>query len=216
MQAIVMAAYGAGLRISEVCRLRVQDVDSRRMVLHVRHGKGDRDRHTMLPRRLLELLRAYWKQERPSGAELFPGRKPGTTLNRNAVNKALRVAAERAGLKKRANPHALRHAFATHLLEAGTELRTLQVLLGHASINTTVRYAQVSPVMIRRTKSPADRLRKTAPPARKSRAKPKAEGAAKPPAKATRTTPPKAKTKPPAKAKPTPKTRVKPRTRRAA
>jgi site-specific recombinase XerD len=181
LTAIVMAAYGAGLRVSEVCRLRVEDIDSQRMVIHVRSGKGDRDRHTLLPKRLLETLRAYWREARPTGPELFPGRKPGAVLSRNAVNKALRKATERAAIKKRVTPHALRHAFATHLLEAGTDLRTLQVLLGHASIRTTVRYAQVSPVMIRRTKSPADRLRtgtsaksKPRPAMRKAAPNPKA------------------------------------------
>jgi integrase/recombinase XerD len=165
LQAIVMAAYGSGLRISEACRLRVEDIDSERMVIQVHHGKGDRDRYTLLPKRLLELLRAYWKESRPPGPELFPGRRPGTVLSRNAVNKALKEATTRAGIKKRVTPHALRHAFATHLLDAGADLRTLQVLLGHASIRTTVRYAQVSPASIRRTKSPADRLRKTTPAA---------------------------------------------------
>lgn len=163
LQAIVMAAYGSGLRISEACSLCVQDIDSQRMVIHVRHGKGDRDRHTLLPKRLLELLRTYWKETRPRGHQLFPGSKPGTALNRDSVGKALREAATRAGINKRVTPHSLRHAFATHLLEAGTDLRTLQVLLGHASIRTTVRYAQVSPAMIQRTKSPADRLRKATP-----------------------------------------------------
>jgi site-specific recombinase XerD len=164
MQAIVMAAYGAGLRVSEVCRLRVEDIDSQRMVITVRDGKGGRDRMTMLPRGLLDLLRAYWKQERPTGPELFPGRKPETVLTRAAVNKALKQATRRAQIRKRVTPHCLRHCFATHLLEAGTDLRTLQVLLGHASIRTTVRYAQVSPKVVRRTKSPADRLRR--PPCR--------------------------------------------------
>ena len=163
MQAIVMAAYGAGLRISEACKLRVEDIDSRRMVIHVRNGKGDKDRHTMLPQRLLEVLRAYWKQERPPGPQLFPGQRPGKVLHRETVNKALKLATECAKIKKRVTPHSLRHAFATHLLESGTDLRTLQVLLGHASIRTTVRYAQVSPAVIRRTRSPADRLRKTVP-----------------------------------------------------
>jgi len=173
MQAIVMTAYGAGLRVSEVVQLEVADIDSRRMVIHVRHGKGDRDRYTMLPQRLLELLRAYWKQVRPPGPQLFPGRRPGAVLRRGTVSKALSKAAQRAKLEKRVYPHALRHAFATHLLEAGTDLRTLQVLLGHASVTTTARYAQVSAVMIRKTKSPADRLRKTACPGPK-RAKPRA------------------------------------------
>lgn len=171
MQAMVMAAYGAGLRVSEVCHLRVEDIDSQRMVIHVRHAKGHRERYTMLPERLLETLRAYWKAERPPGPELFPGRKPGSVISRDAVGTALKQAARRAKIRKRVYPHALRHAFATHLLEAGTDLRTLQVLLGHASIRTTARYAQVSPAMIRRTKSPADRLRKTAPPKRRRKAR---------------------------------------------
>ena len=165
LQAVVMVAYGAGLRVSEACHLRVEDIDSRRMVIHVRHGKGDRDRYTMLPQRLLETLREHWKQERPAQAELFAGRKAGTVLTRAAVCKAIQRAASRAGIHKRVHPHALRHAFATHLLEAGTDLRTLQVLLGHASIRTTARYLQVSPVMIRKTQSPVDRLRKTRLPA---------------------------------------------------
>lgn len=174
MQAIVVTAYGAGLRVSEVVHLEVADIDSGRMVIHVRHGKGDRDRYTMLPQRLLELLRAYWKQKRPPGPELFPGRRPGSVLQRATVSKALKKAATLAKLGKRVTPHSLRHAFATHLLEAGTDLRTLQVLLGHASIQSTVRYAQVSPAMIRKTKSPADRLRKSSCPGPK-RAKPRAQ-----------------------------------------
>jgi site-specific recombinase XerD len=169
LQSIVLAAYGSGLRISEVCKLRVEDIDAQRMVIHVRNGKGERDRHTTLSNRLLTVLRSYWKQQRPPGPELFPGRKPGTVLTRESVNKALKSATERAKIKKRVTPHSLRHAFATHLLEAGTDLRTLQVLLGHASIRTTVRYAQVSPAMIRKTKSPADHLRKTSPSRQTSR-----------------------------------------------
>jgi integrase/recombinase XerD len=176
LRAIILAAYGAGLRISEACGLRVEDIDSQRMVIHVKSGKGDRDRYTLLPQRLLETLRAYWRAERPKGPELFPGRKPGVVVARETVNKALKRAAQQAKIKKRVTPHGLRHAFATHLLEDGADIRTLQVLLGHMSIRTTVRYAQVSPKLIRRTTSPADRLRKTAPPksrqtaARRSRA----------------------------------------------
>lgn len=164
MQAIILAAYGAGLRISEACRLRVEDIDSQRMVIHVKRGKGERDRYTLLPQRLLETLRAYWRAEHPSGPELFPGRNPGAVVARETVNKALKRAAQQAKIKKRVTPHSLRHAFATHLLEDGADIRTLQVLLGHMSIRTTVRYAQVSPTVLRRTTSPADRLRKTAPP----------------------------------------------------
>jgi integrase/recombinase XerD len=162
IQAILMAAYGAGLRISEACKLCVEDIDSQRMVIHVRSGKGDRDRHTMLPRRLLDVLRSYWKDEKPPGPHLFPGQKPGTVLSREAVNKALKRATERAKIKKRVTPHSLRHAFATHLLEAGTDLRTLQVLLGHASIRTTVRYAQVSPAAISAS-SPANSAKNSSP-----------------------------------------------------
>ena len=163
MQCIVLTAYGAGLRVSEVLELRVEDIDSTRMVIHVCHGKGDRDRYTMLPQRLLDSLREYWKQERPKGPQVFPGEKQGQTLCRNTVNKAVKQAAAKARIRKRVTPHSLRHAFATHLLEADTDLRTLQVLLGHRSIRTTARYAQVSPALIRKTKSPADRLRKTTP-----------------------------------------------------
>ncbi len=164
MQAIAMAAYGAGLRVSEALHLRFGDIDSQRMVIHVQHGKGDRDRYTMLPERLLSTLRAYYKEQRPPGPKLFPGPRPGTVLSREAVGKALKRAAAKAKIAKRVHAHCLRHAFATHLLEAGTDLRTLQVLLGHASIRTTVRYAQVSPVMIRRTTSPIDQLDKTPSP----------------------------------------------------
>jgi len=116
-------------------------------------------------------LRAYWKEERPDGPELFPGQKASPTLQRATVNKALHKAAVAAKLKKRVHPHALRYAFATHLLEDGTDIRTLQVLLGHASIRTTARYAQVSPAVIRRTKSPVDRLRKVKRPAKSRRSR---------------------------------------------
>lgn len=173
MQAIVTAAYGAGLRVSEVLNLHVEDIDSQRMVIHVCRGKGDRDRYTMLPQRLLELLRTYWKQARPPGPELFPGDRSNPVLHRDTVGKAVVQAAATAKIRKRVTPHSLRHAFATHLLEADTDVRTLQVLLGHRSIRTTTRYAQVSPAMIRRTKSPADRLRKTVSrkPAKRQRRK---------------------------------------------
>jgi integrase/recombinase XerD len=135
----------------------------KRMVMHVT-GKGAKERYVMLPQRVLELLRAYWKAERPRGPYLFPGEKPGSTVCRTSVNRAIKAAAEKAKLTKRVTPHSLRHAFATHLHEDGVDLRTLQVLLGHASIRSTIRYAHVSPAVIRRTKSPAERLRKAKPP----------------------------------------------------
>ena len=151
-------AYGAGLRTSEVCRLRPEDIDSRRGVIHVRLGKGGKDRYVMLSPRLLAALRAYWGKVRPSGKWLFPGRSQGRPLSAAAVNKALKTAVRAVKLKKRVTAHSLRHAFATHLLESGNDIRLIQVLLGHASIRTTARYAQVSRKHIARAVSPLDLL----------------------------------------------------------
>jgi integrase/recombinase XerD len=151
-------AYGAGLRISEACRVRVEDIDSRRGLLHVRLGKGGKDRYVMLSPRLLVALRRYWVEVRPQGPWLFPGRKAGTHLSPSAVQVALKEAVKAAKLKKRITAHSLRHAFATHLLETGNDIRLIQALLGHASIRTTARYAQVSRNLVTRTKSPLDLL----------------------------------------------------------
>lgn len=151
-------AYGAGLRISEVCRLRVEDIDGKRGLIHVRLGKGGKDRYVMLSSRLLVTLRSYWAQVRPSDGWLFPGRKAGTHLSPEAVRKALSEALRSAKVKKRVTTHGLRHAFATHLLEAGNDIRLIQVLLGHASIRTTARYAHVSTKLIASVKSPLDLL----------------------------------------------------------
>ena len=156
---VAMTAYSGGLRISEACRLRPEDLDSDRMLIHVRLGKGKKDRFVMLSAQLLLVLRAYWKAVRPQGGWMFPGRKKGTPLSRTAAEKALRVAAQKAGLKKRVTPHLLRHSFATHLLENGTDIRVIQVLLGHTSIRTTARYAQVSAKHVGSVKSPLDKLR---------------------------------------------------------
>lgn len=153
-----MLAYGAGLRVSEVCNLRVDDVDPKRMVLRIRTSKRGRERYVMLSPRLLSALRAYWKAARPSGPHLFAGRKPGTLLTRSSVNKGIAAAARRAGLGKPVGPHTLRHSFATHLLEAGTDLRTLQVLLGHASIESTTIYLHVSTARMQSITSPLDAL----------------------------------------------------------
>jgi integrase/recombinase XerD len=150
-------AYGAGLRISEVCRLKVSDIDGKRKLIHVRLGKGGKDRHVMLADKLLEGLRQYWVKVKPQDW-LFPGAKQGRPLSPDAVRKALERATKAAKLKKRVTTHALRHAFATHLLEAGTDIRIIQVLLGHASIRTTARYTQVSNKLIASTKSPLDLL----------------------------------------------------------
>jgi site-specific recombinase XerD len=153
-----MTTYGAGLRISEACRLRVADIDSKRMLIHIRDGKGGKQRYTMLCHRLLEVLRAYFKQMRPSGEFLFPGQKPGSHLAVSSVRKVLHLAIKDCGIEKRVTPHVLRHSFATHLLDTGTDIRTIQVLLGHNSIQTTQVYTQVSPQHIGRVESPLDLL----------------------------------------------------------
>jgi integrase/recombinase XerD len=156
-RAIVMTTYGAGLRISEVCALRVTDIDSKRMLLHIR-GKGGRDRFVPLPERVLFMLRRYWVATRPQGAELFPGKEPDRPISVDAVRHHLHAAALKAGLQKRVTPHVLRHSFATHLLELGTDIRVIQMLLGHTSIATTLRYARVTPEHVARVQSPIDLL----------------------------------------------------------
>lgn len=157
-RAIVMTAYGAGLRISEVCALCSKDIDSVRGLIHVRDGKRGRDRFVMLSPRLLCALREYWRKERTRGPELFPGQGPGEVVAPRSVRQALRKAVAKAGLKKRVTPHVLRHCFATHLLEGGTDIRVIQVLLGHSSIRTTARYTQVSARHVGGIQSPLDRL----------------------------------------------------------
>jgi integrase/recombinase XerD len=152
------AAYGAGLRLSEVCRLRVEDIDGKRRLIHVRLGKGQKDRYVVLPERLLELLRTYWVKVKPAHGWLFPGRNEKQHLSPSAVRKALKEAVQRLKLKKKVTPHVLRHSFATHLLETGNDIRLIQVLLGHASIRTTARYTHVSATHIGRATSPLDVL----------------------------------------------------------
>lgn len=153
-----MAAYGAGLRIAEACALRLGDIDGERGVLHVRGGKGRKDRVTVLPRRLLDEVRAYVDETRPPQPWLFPGRFPGTSLHPSSVQRETREAARRAGIRRRLTCHLLRHAFATHLLEAGTDLRTIQAVLGHANIRTTARYLHIRSEHVARMVSPLDRL----------------------------------------------------------
>ena len=157
---ILMTAYAAGMRIGEACSLKTTDIDSRRGLIHIRDGKRGRDRFVMLSPRLLAFLREYWKATRPTGPELFPGQAAGRSVSPEAVRVALRKAVARAGIKKRVTPHVLRHCFATHLLEGGEDIRTIQVLLGHGSIRTTARYTQVSERHIGRTQSPLDGLGK--------------------------------------------------------
>jgi site-specific recombinase XerD len=151
-------AYGAGLRVSEVCRLKVEDIDSKRMLIHVRLGKGGKDRYVMLSECLLVALRKYWVKVRPADPWLFSGRKLGKHLTPGAVEQAVKKAVKAAKLKKRITPHTMRHSFATHLLEMGNDIRFIQVLLGHASIRTTARYTQVSNTHVARGKSPLDVL----------------------------------------------------------
>jgi integrase/recombinase XerD len=155
---VMMTAYGTGMRINEVCALKTGDIDSKRMLVHIRDGKRGRDRYVMLPERLLLCLREYWKTERPPGDWLFPGRCPGGHIGADAVRNAVRKASQDAGLTKRVTPHIMRHSFATHLLESGSDIRTIQVLLGHGSIRTTERYVKVSRAHVGRTKSPLDLL----------------------------------------------------------
>ena len=151
-------AYAAGLRVAEICRLRVEDIDSKRQLIHVRLGKGKKDRYVMLSPTLLTMLREYWRQVRPRDGWLFPGRGRNTHIVSKTVSKALTTAVKLLKLKKRVTPHMLRHAFATHLLETGVDIRVIQALLGHASIRTTARYAQVSRRHIGRVQSPLDLL----------------------------------------------------------
>ena len=155
-RAALMTCYGAGLRISEVVGLKVSDIDSRRMLIRVQQGKGKKDRYVMLSPRLLAVLRTYWRSARPK-EWLFPsfGRKH---LTSGALGLACREASQRCGLVKRITAHTLRHSFATHLLENGTDIRIIQVLLGHSRIDTTARYTAVSPQVVAYTISPLDRL----------------------------------------------------------
>jgi integrase/recombinase XerD len=156
-RAILMTAYAAGLRLSEVTGLRVADIDSKRMVIRVQQAKGRRDRYVMLSPRLLALLREYWKLVRPTDW-LFPGDVPGQPITGKAVHLSCVRAAQDAGLGKHVTVHTLRHSFATHLLEAGTDLRTIQVLLGHRKLETTAIYTHVSPAAVEATRSPLDRI----------------------------------------------------------
>jgi site-specific recombinase XerD len=156
VRVLLMTAYGAGLRISEACALRPEHIESQRKVIHVVDGKGAKERYTVLPDRLLALLREYWRQERPTGPYLFPGRIPDEPASDDAVRRVLHAAVAQAGLHKRVTPHVLRHSFATFLLDAGENLRTIQVLLGHSSIRTTALYTHVSTALIARTPNPLD------------------------------------------------------------
>ena len=155
---VLTTAYGAGMRVSEACSLRVDDIDSKRMLIKIRGGKGDKDRYVMLAQNLLQGLREYWKVIKPPKPFLFPGQRAQSHIAPRTVQSALKKAVAKVGLTKRVTPHTLRHAFATHLLESGTDIRTVQVLLGHASIRSTQLYTHISNVHIATAESPLDKL----------------------------------------------------------
>jgi site-specific recombinase XerD len=156
-RAALTTAYAAGLRASEVAGLLIEDIDSDRGVIRVRHGKGAKDRDVMLSARLLGILRTYWRLARPRRF-LFPGRDEDRSINPTVLHAACRSAAKAAGLSKRVTLHTLRHSFATHLLENGADIRIIQALLGHANLSSTARYTHVASHTIRATPSPFDRL----------------------------------------------------------
>lgn len=159
---ILTTCYAAGLRISEAVRLTLPAIDSQRMVLRIEQGKGQKDRYVMLSPKLLEILRDWWRVSR-SRPWLFPGDRPGEPLTTRAVNRACRKAHRRCGIPKPITPHSLRHAFAVHLLEAGTDVRTIQLLLGHRSLATTARYLRIATIKVCATVSPLDLLPRPVP-----------------------------------------------------
>lgn len=154
---IFSTMYGTGMRISEALHLRIPNLDSQRMIIQIEQGKGRKDRYVPLSPKLLELLRTYWRKERPQ-EWLFPGQDPHQPLGRKAVADAVKRASERAGLTKELSPHSFRHAYAVHLLEAGTDVRTIQLLLGHRSLATTARYLRLATTKVCATTSPLDLL----------------------------------------------------------
>ena len=162
-KAALSTAYGAGLRASEVMHLKVSDIDSQLMVIHIEQGKGSKDRNVMLSPTLLALLRQWWhaaqaQRKMLKGGWLFPGQNPVNPLSTRQLNRAFHSAATVAGIEKRISPHSLRHAFATHLLEQGVDIRVIQVLLGHKQLETTALYSQVATRALRDIQSPLDTL----------------------------------------------------------
>ena len=155
--AILTTCYAAGLRISEAIHLRPTDIDSHRMVIRIELGKGLKDRYVMLSPKLLAVLRDWWRLSRPT-RWLFPGDPPDHPIGRGAVRRECRQARRRSRIPKPITPHSLRHAFAVHLLEAGTDVRTIQLLLGHRSLETTARYLRIATTKVCATASPLDLL----------------------------------------------------------
>jgi integrase/recombinase XerD len=166
-KAALSVAYGAGLRVSEVVSLKISDIDSKRMIIRVEQGKGGKDRNVMLSPHLLNLLRAWWKAARPQGW-LFPGRDPAQPITTRQLNRACHAAAQMAEISKRVSLHTLRHSFATHLLEQNIDIRVIQVLLGHAKLDTTALYTRVATKTISEVMSPLEhialKLKEAGPP----------------------------------------------------
>lgn len=162
-RAILTTCYAAGLRVSEATHLKPADIDSQRMVIRVEQGKAQKDRYVMLSPKLLETLRSYWRAVRPKGEWLFEGNKPGHPITRTAVHSACQQARRVSRLQKPIGPHSLRHAFAVHLLESGTDVRTIQLLLGHRSLTTTARYLRIATSKVCSTSSPLDLLPRPVP-----------------------------------------------------
>ncbi len=159
-KAILMLIYSAGLRVGEVVRLKIEDIDGKRMLIHVKGSKGRKDMHTILSLKALEILRQYWEKYKPV-KWLFKGAKKGRHLSIRSVDKIFRNACNKAGIKKDASVHTLRHSFATHLLEGGTDLRYIQELLGHAHSRTTEIYTHVSTKSLGKIMSPLDTIKLT-------------------------------------------------------
>ena len=156
-RALLATLYDAGLRCAETQQLRVSDIDSRRMVINIRAGKGKYPRQVKLSPKLLELLRIYWRWRKPKGW-LFPGQIPGMPMSLGAIRAVCTSVGKKAGLPKSFSPHTLRHSFATHLLDSGTDLRTIQLMLGHADLKTTSRYLHVSEDRFKKVISPLEDL----------------------------------------------------------
>ena len=161
-RAILTVCYAAGLRISEAVALTLPAIDSQRMVLRVEQGKGQKDRYVMLSPKLLEILRDWWRMERP-GHWLFPGGTPGQHITTTSVAQMCRKARRLSKIPKPITPHSMRHAFACHLLEAGTDIRQIQLLLGHRSLETTAKYLHIATSKVCSTSSPLDLLPRFAP-----------------------------------------------------
>lgn len=154
---VLTVCYATGLRISEAVRLKPAAIDSKRMVIRVEEGKGRKDRYVMLPPKLLDMLRDYWRRTHP-GEWLFPGGLPGKPISPPSIELTCRQVREKCGIGKPVGPHSLRHAFAVHLLEAGTDLRTIQLLLGHRCLSTTARYLMIATTQVCATASPLESL----------------------------------------------------------